>query len=119
MQASAPDADPTCARKVGLHRRPAFDETYAPKIEGLFRLKCDAEIAQSVNGFRHQPFAASLVYGRPCDIRHSDVKAFLTRGNGSRKPGRSAAYNENVGFGWRRCHVTTSAVRVRNRSRVP
>src|SRR5258708_2962506 len=102
MQASAPDADPTCARKVGLHRCSAFDETYPAKIEGLFRLKCDAEIAQSANGFRHQPFAASLVYGRPGDVGHGDVEALLTRSDGSRKSGRPAAHNENVGFVRRR-----------------
>src|SRR5216684_9165919 len=102
MQATAPNADSTRAWKIGLHRRPAFDETYAPKIEGLFRLKCDAEIAQSVNGFRHQPFAASFVDGRPGDIRHGDVEALLTRSDGSRKSGRPAAHNENVGFVRRR-----------------
>src|SRR5260370_31036166 len=96
MQASAPDADATCARKVGLHRRPAFDETYPAKIEGLFRLKRDAEIAQSVNGFRHQPFAASLVDAWPRDVGHCDVKTLLTGRHGSRKPGRSAAHNQNV-----------------------
>src|SRR5260370_41692623 len=79
MQASAPNADSTRAWKVGMHRRPAFNEAYAAKIKGLFRLKCDAEIAQSVNGFRHQPFAASFVDGRPGDARHADLEALFAR----------------------------------------
>src|SRR5258706_4980219 len=102
MQARAPDADPTCARKVGRDRRPSFHETYSAKIEGLFRLKRDAKIAQSVNRFRHQTFAASLVDGRPRDVGHSNVEALLTRCYGCRKPGRPAAHNENVGLVWRR-----------------
>src|SRR5579864_2212693 len=120
MQPRAANSDRLSLGKRGLDRHTGAVEPDAMKGERLLVIvQRETQAASRRERIGHQPFPAGLVDGRSRGIGHYYVESLQTRCDRRRQPGRSTAYNKNIGAFWKQSETTTLIKRVQNRNRVP
>jgi len=98
---SSPSNSPTLfVGKIRLSSQIPLNESNTSERKTLIGGDCDSKFAKSNYAVGHEAFAAGLVDGRNGAIGYTDVKTLLTRGDGRRKSGRAAAYDEYICFEW-------------------
>jgi hypothetical protein len=91
-----PDSVSRGTRKRSLSRHSATDETNAAERKRFARRQRNSKLVQGLHAFRHQSFATRLIDRRDGAICHDDVQTVMTRRNGRRQTGWSAADNKYI-----------------------
>src|SRR5208282_684569 len=100
MQMGSPDSIRRSARKLSFGFSAGAHETNAAEWIRFAVENRDAEVAESLDSFRHQSFAAGLVDGRNRAVRHDHAQTVATRRDGRRQARWSATGYEDIPRIW-------------------
>src|SRR6185295_14325641 len=98
VQGGTAHSEAGSARETCVYRDPGAVKAYPAKGESALGADADSQLAQRGQRIRHEALAAWFIDGRMPSVGDQNAHAFASGRYRSRQPGRSAAYDDYIGF---------------------